>query len=343
VRRSQPLRRTPVRARRAVVALTTILVAVVLAGCGSGPGRGDAAAIVGTQVVPIEQIQEQLRVVAPQLRSALDEQAAQTGTAPGAAVPNDVLAAQSRRLLTVAVFHDLLTEQAARDGVTASPQQVDQAMAALGGPQAASASGYDDATFRQVVTDRVLATQIGRRAFDRLAVTVDYATVANRAEADRLAARLAADPTRARDLFAGLPQGSAASGLALRPGSDFGNGAQAAASSVVFGLPAGTVAVVAPPAQAQAENPDPSTQPWTVIHVAQRSLDAPPGGPGLTPGSAVDDRTMTEVGLRLVQPLALQLGVTINPRYGTWDPSQLAIVSSPSAAGTVSPVATPAQ
>lgn len=334
--------RPPRRSARILVSLVSVLVLGVLAGCGSGPSRNGAAAIVGDQVVSVEQIQQQLRVVAPQLRSALDEQATQTGQAPGAPVPNDVLASQSRRLLTVAVFHALLTEQARRDGVTAGPQQVDRAMAALGGPQAAAASGYDAATFRQVVSDRVLATQIGRRAFDRLAVTVDYATVGSRAEADALATRLAADPARAGALFAGLPPGSAASGLSLRPGSDFGSGAQAAASSVVFGLPAGTVAVVAPPSSTQAETPDPSTQPWTVIHVARRAATATPGGPGVTPGAAVDDRTMTEVGLRLVQPLALELGVTINPRYGAWDPSQLAIVASPAAAGTVRPAAEPA-
>lgn len=334
--------RRPQSLRVPAAVLTAVLAVLVLAGCGAGPARTDAAAVVGDRVVPIARIQDQLRVVAPQLRRALDEQAAQTGRPAGASVPPDVMASQSRRLLTVAVFHELLVEQARRDGLAAAPQQVEAAIARLGGPQAAAASGYDDATFRQVVTDRVLATELGRQDFDRLAVTVDYATVPNRAQADALAARVAAAPTQTSALFAGLPPSRMINGQRLRPGADPGGGPvgdPSTASSVLFGLPAGSVAVVATPSSAQGDTPDPANQPWTVVHVAQRSLTAPPPGPGVTPGATLDDRTMTEVGLRLVQPLALQLGVTVSPRYGTWDPSQLAIVGSPAAAGTVRPAA----
>lgn len=47
-------------------------------------------------------------------------------------------------------------------------------------------------------------------------------------------------------------------------------------------------------------------------------------------------------GLRVLQPLALADGVTVSPRYGAWDPTQLDVVESAAAAGTVTPVRAPA-
>jgi hypothetical protein len=53
---------------------------------------------------------------------------------------------------------------------------------------------------------------------------------------------------------------------------------------------------------------------------------------------------MIQFGQRAIQPLSLELGVRVNPRYGTWDPTQQRVVGTPAAAGTVVPlrVAVPA-
>ncbi|MEJ2887789.1 hypothetical protein [Actinomycetospora aeridis] len=327
--------------RRLLPLVTSVLVGLlVLAGCGTGPDRAGAAAIVGTTVIPITEIQDNLRTAVPDLRVAVDQQGAQQGVAPGAPIPPQLLAQESRRLVTVRVLHELIAEQARRDGIVVAPQRVDEALARAGGAEAAArGSGFDPATIRGLVADQLAAGDIGRRVFDRLTVTIDYATAPDRATAEALARQVADDPSRAAQLFG---QGSGASGLTLRPGQQQqGAPLQSSASSILFGLPAGTVTIT-PGGSSQSGGQDPAQGPWSVVHVQQRSLDAPPAAPGVTPAAAVDDDTMFGFGLRQLQPLALELGVTISPRYGAWDPTQLDVVDDPGAVGVVTPVRTPA-
>jgi hypothetical protein len=331
--------------RRLLPIVASIAVgALVLTGCGSGPSRIGAAAIVGDQVITVDDIQARLRTAAPDLREAVDRQGAEQGVAPGAPLPPEVLPSESRRLVTVRVLHELIVEQSRRDGIVVAPQRVDAALAAVGGAEAAArGSGFDPATIRELVGDQLAAADIGRREFDRLSVTIDYATAPNRALAEQLAERVVADPAGAPALFAGLPAGSGATDLVLRPGADQGAGVQSSASSLLFGLPAGTVAVTSSGSgSSSAQAPDPATGPWTVINVRERRLDAPPPAGTITPAARVDDQTMFGFGLRLLQPLALEQGVTVNPRYGTWDPTQLDVVETPAAAGSVTPVRAPA-
>jgi hypothetical protein len=329
---------TPVRRLFPLVAVVVGLV--VLAGCGTGPSRAGAAAVVGDQVVTVDEIQAGLRTAAPDLRVAVDQQGAASGIAPGAPIPPQLLAQQSRRLVTVMVLHDLIAEQARRDGIVVTPQRVDAALARAGGAEGAAAgSGFDPATVRRLVADQLAAGDIGRQVFDRLQVTIDYTQTPDRATAEALARAVAADPARAPQLFGA--DGPGATGLTLRPGADQGAGLRSSASSVLFGLPEGTVSIT-PGGGSQSRAQDPAQGPWTVIHVSRRTLDAPPNGPGVTPAAAVDDDTMFGFGLRQLQPLALELGVEVSPRYGAWDPTQLDVVDSPSAAGVVTPVRTQA-
>ena len=63
--------------RRLLPLVTSVLVGLlVLAGCGTGPDRTGAAAVVGTTVIPISEIQDNLRTAVPDLRVAVDQQAA---------------------------------------------------------------------------------------------------------------------------------------------------------------------------------------------------------------------------------------------------------------------------
>lgn len=321
------------------------LIGLVLAGCGSGPSRVGAAAIVGDTVITTDDIQARLRTAAPDLRAAVDEQGAAQGIAPGAPLPPEVLASESRRLVTVRVLHELIGEQSRRDGVVVLPARVDAALAGVGGAEAAArGSGFDPATIRELVGDQIAAADIGRRVFDRLTVTVDFAIAPDRATAEQLAARVAADPAGAAALIGALPAGTGATNLMLRPGADQGAGIRATASSLLFGLPAGTVAVTSDSSGSGSaqQAPDPATSPWTVIHVRERRLDAPPPAGTITPADRVDNDTMFGFGLRVLQPLALADGVTVSPRYGAWDPTQLDVVESAAAAGTVTPVRAPA-
>ncbi|MHC1563394.1 hypothetical protein ACR9E3_30940 [Actinomycetospora sp. C-140] len=328
--------------RRLLPLVASVVVGLLglgaLAGCGTGPSQVGAAAIVGDQVITVDQIQSGLRTAVPDLRVAVDQQGAAQGVAPGAPIPPQLLAQESRRLVTVRVLHELIAEQSRRDGILVTPQQVDAALARAGGAEAAAAgSGFDPATIRQLVGDQIAAGEIGRRVFDRLQVTIDFTAVPDRASAEALARQVAADPSQAPRLFAAASGGQGASGVTVRPGQDQGAGLQSSASSVLFGLPAGTVSIT-PGGGSQSSGQDPAQGPWTVIHVSRRNLDAAPPGPGVTAAAAVDENTMFGFGLRQLQPLALELGVTVSPRYGAWDPTQLDVVENPAAAGVITPV-----
>ncbi len=240
------------------------------------------------------------------------------------------------------MLHEVIAEASRREGIVVPPAQVDAQVAAAGG-DAASATGYDPATLREVVADQIAVTEIGRRAFDRLAVTVDIGTFGSRAAADQAAARLATDP--GTGVLDALPPESRVVDATLRPGGLTSDAPVRSASSLVFGLPGRTVSVSgSPPPSPGQSAPDPATQPWTVVRVRDRDTAAPPAAGGTVPATLVDATTMFGFGLRAIQPLSVELGVRVNPRYGVWDPTQERVAPTAADAGTVAPlqVAVPA-
>ncbi len=235
------------------------------------------------------------------------------------------------------MLHEVIAEASRREGIVVPPAQVDAQVAAAGGPQAAAGSGYDTATLRELVADQIAVAEIGRREFDRLAVTVDIGTFPSRAAAEQAAAQLATDP--GTGALAALPQDAQVVDSTLRPGAVSPDSRVRTASSLVFGLPGRTVSISGPaPASPGQSAPDPATQPWTVVRVRDRDLAAPPAGPDSVPAALVDDTTMIQFGLRAIQPLALELGVRVNPRYGVWDPTQERVAPTAADAGTITPL-----
>ena len=332
----------PRRVLPALVAGLTVLG--VLTSCSStgpaGPEPGPGvAAVVGDRVVTTQLLTDRVRTAAPTLAQALAEQSRTSARSPSNSSPMDAstLAAESRELLGTAVLHEVIAEASRREGIVVPPAQVDQQVAAAGGAQATAATGYDPATLREVVADQIAVTEIGRRAFDRLAVTVDIGTFDSRAAADRAAARLATDP--GTGVLDALPPESRVVDATLRPGALTSDSPVRSASSLVFGLPGRTVSVSgSPPASPGQSAPDPATQPWTVVRVRDRDPAAPPAGGETVPAALVDATTMFGFGLRAIQPLSVELGVRVNPRYGVWDPTQERVAPTAADAGTVAPL-----
>jgi hypothetical protein len=333
--------------RRVLPALVAGLTALgVLTSCSaSGPGAAapepgpGVAAVVGDRVVTTDLLTDRVRTAAPALAQALAEQSRSPAQSPSNSSPLDAstLAAESRELLGTAVLHEVIAEASRREGIVVPPAQVDEQVAAAGGARAAAATGYDPATLREVVADQIAVTEIGRRAFDRLAVTVDIGTFGSRAAADRAAARLATDPGTA--VLDALSADARVVDVTLRPGALAPDSPVRSASSLVFGLPGRTVSVSgSPPASPGQSAPDPTTQPWTVVRVRDRDEAAPPAGAGSVPAELVDGTTMFGFGLRAIQPLAVELGVQVNPRYGVWDPTQERVAPTAADAGTVAPL-----
>jgi hypothetical protein len=332
---SRVLRRILPAVTAAAIALTALTACSTAAGPQVGAGT---AAVVGNATISTDLVDQRLRTAAPLLAQAVQEQAQQEGR-QASGLDATTLADQSRDLLTTAILHEVVLEASRREGVVVDPALVEQRVEAAGGAQAATAAGYDLDTLRQLIFDQIAVAEIGRRQFDRLQVTVDVGTFADKATAEQAAAQLAAAPGIGP--LATLPAQARIVGTTLRPGTTQPGEQVRTASSLLFGLPGRTVSISAPQQDSTpgAPKPDPTTQPWTVVRVRDRSLNAPAPTGDTVPAALVDTRTMTQFGLRAIQPVAAELGVQVNPRYGTWDPTQVRVVAPPSAAGTITPVA----
>jgi hypothetical protein len=306
--------------RRPRAFLAVFAGCLLLAGCGSGPSQTETAAYVGDQTVSIDRVQQ------------LIDKAVREQPAAQQLAQQHKLDQLGREVVRQLVVHDLITGAARREGLTADPLQVAQEANALGQPVSADATDPSrlpegivararDHT--EYATDYELEQQLGAKYFATMSVTFDYTTVSSddngprRDQALAKAERFAANPGAAAnvvrtDAAAGLDASLGNSLPALRsPGL---------ASTVLFGVPAGTVVTF---------QADPSQALWVVAVIRQRTLNTPvsvdqPVRP--TPGQLVS------IGTRLLQPDVDTAGVRINPRYGVWDP--VAMDLAPSAAET---------
>src|SRR5918997_1156798 len=150
---------------------------------------------------------------------------------------------------------------------------------------------------RSIVTRAVLHDLLDRRATEEGIVVTDSqidAHIAQNAEADALFA----DPR------------TSARAQTFDAASSPDN-----ASTVLFGVPVGTVVTFQP-------NPQQST--WIVARVVDRRTDAP-SDPAAVNG--ISQAQLIAIGERLLQPTADPVGIRVNPRYGVWDPIQLRIVA----------------
>ncbi len=289
-------------ARRAAVGVTVGLL--VVTGCGSGPNQLGAAAIVGQTVIPVEQVQSQLDTAMARLDP---QQRAQL-------VQGRHLDDVSRNIVTLAIRHELLVEAARRERISVTKEEVTKVLDALGGAEQASrGTVISPAGFRARTRDQLIAVKLGRRTLHGLAITVDYTTVTSRNDAFALARRLAEHPDRARELIRAEKDAGAAAMLNARLVAAEN---PELAAAPVFGVPKGTV--VAFPV-------DRSASQWLVAVVRSRTENAAAANTG---AAAVepDPQVLEQVGIRQLVPLAAELGVRVNPRYGIWDPVSLAVV-----------------
>lgn len=286
-----------------VVAVVTIVGAVV-SGCGSGPAQTGSAVIVGAEAIPLGEVQEDIT-------AALAPDRASIAAGAGLTDPQAV----ARFVVTDAVRHDLLARRAAQEGLAVTDEQVDAELAASGDP--AGVSLYSGERAREEARDRLLAAALGARYVDRLAVALEVAVVSTEQEALATARALAAGGQEAAAALAALPEGTsqaidvtAAQALGQFP-------------LFPFGTAAGSVVVTEPPQEGLE---------YEVVRIVEQR-DQPGAGP-----SAVDrvpGAQLAAFGYQLLQPRATELGVRVNPRFGVWDPLQMAVVAEDAVAGTV--------
>ena len=294
---------------RALAVVAT--VGVVISGCGTGPSQVGSAAIVGSTAVPLDQVQSRLDVALGKT-DAVAQLAASGIGAPDIA----------RDVVTGAVLHDLLARTAAADGITVTEADVDAALAESGGADAAlSQSLYDLSAVRERIRDRIIAVRHAERVAPGLAVTADLIATDSREDAAAKAQVLAAGGPEADALFDANPQNSRRSMTyeAVR--------SPEAASTVLFGLPVGRTAYF---------QPSPQQANWIVLRVTDRREDAQ-ADPNAT--ASLGEADLAAIGQRLLQPLADDVGVRVNPRYGVWDPVTLRVIAEGEVSGAVLPPA----
>ncbi|MEU4800795.1 SurA N-terminal domain-containing protein [Actinosynnema sp. NPDC023587] len=278
-------------------------VALLVAGCGSGPSQVGSAAIVGDTVIPLEQVQQRLDTVLQKEPEAqkLHEQRK--------------LDQVSRQLVTLGVQHELIERAAQREGVTVSEEAVTESVENAGGAEAASQNTvYDAASFRERAKDQLLLVELARKYVDRMEVTFDYFFTKDGKDAVAKAKQVAADPRLMAEFVRSGPKGAGGQQLAKVGQKVKSADSPQAAGSPLFGVEPGTVVAFAP---------DPGSAQWLVAHVTARDDDAKSGSDSST--EQLTPQLLEQIGLRLVQRLAGEPAIKVNPRYGVWDATAIAL------------------
>ena len=276
-------------------------VGAMVTGCDSGPSRVGAAAIVGDQVISLDTVQQQ---IADELRTQANaRQLQQQGKF-------DLVA---RNIVMLSLWSELTDQMAAKDGIKVGEQQVDQAYSqelaqekASGQQQSLSSDvsvPLQGDMLRNFVRDNLVWTQLGAKHAATVSITFDAALVPDRATAQAKANQIAADPANADTIIKSAANSQ--NTIVDQTGSPLNSDPTLAP---LFRVPAGTVVGF----QAQS-----SGSGWLVAYVKHRNENGTPVS-GVDPQSA--QSAATGYGQDMMSLYAAQVGVTINPRYGVWDP-----------------------
>lgn len=298
------------RVGRVVAAMAA--VGAMVSGCGGGPSQVGSAAIVGSEAIRLDQVQPRIEAVL-----ARPDVVTELASQGGAGAP-DI----ARDIVTQAVIHELSGRAAAAEGIRVTPAEVDAELMARGGVEAVLERSLSELpVVRERIYDELVAQQLAARHVDGLAVTIDILRdISSRAAAEEAARVIVGDGPAAEALFAQNPQAS------LRGVEYRASITPDLASSVVFGTPAGGTGYF---------QPSPEQNEWIVFRVTDRRTDAPPVGP--TAAERIGSAELVGIGRRLLQPLADELGVRVNPRYGVWSPIAFRVLSEDQFIGTVLP------
>lgn len=283
------------------MAAGAVLSAALLAGCGSGPSQVGSAAIVGDTAISIEYVQSwwDRYLSSPELKERVREA--------------DSFDDLGRLIVTQAVRHELLRNVAQREKLQFDEADVSKLIEDLGGEQAAveaTNSIYDSNTIRDRARDQLLAAALGRKYFESTGVRYDFTTVSSREQAETKAKLFARDPDGVSAVIEADDRGGAQTGIDQT--QNMADSIEYALNTPLFSVPAGSV--VAYP------DPDQSNQgQWIVAVVRERSTDNRPStAPGAVSVDGLDASRLEGIGLQLLAPLAREIGVRVNPRYGVW-------------------------
>ena len=331
--------RTPHRLLTSLV--TAGLAAILVTGCGNGPVRSGAAATVGDTRISTDALAGLVS------RGLKDPQAQQQLGADKAKFQRDTLGRMIR--------HQILLETAMREHVTALGGAVDAKIADFeqqaGGAaqllQQAAQGGIASSDLRAFITDLVLGDAIGDKVTEDLPVPPEeiaalykqnsaqydqvhaaHILVASKPLADSILQQVTADPSQ----FAALAAKNSTDTSNKDKGGDLGFAGRGQFvkefEAAVFGAKPGTFLEV-------------KTQfGYHVVHVIdRRTTTLEQATPTLRRGALQKQRDQ-RVG-ELLSKVASDMHVKVNPRFGRWDATQLAVVEASSKGAVSSPIPSP--
>ena len=287
-------------------ALVMATVGAVVSGCADAPSQVGSAVIIGSTSVPIDQVQSRLDVALGKTDTVAQLAASGVG-------PPEI----ARDLVTRTVLHDLISRTAATERIGVSDADVDAALQQGGGAEATlDQTIYDLPALRERVRDQLIAARYAQKEIPGLTVTADLIAATSQDDAEQKARIVAAGGPAADALFAQNPDTSRR-GMPYQAATS-----PEAASTVLFGLPPGRTAYFQPSPQSG----------WIVLRVTDRRTE-----PNADPSAVANlgEADLATIGERLLQPLAEQVGVRVNPRYGMWDPISLRVVPADQVDGAI--------
>ena len=287
-------------------ALVMATVGAVVSGCADAPSQVGSAVIIGSTSVPIDQVQSRLDVALGKTDTVAQLAASGVG-------PPEI----ARDLVTRTVLHDLISRTAATERIGVSDADVDAALQQGGGAEATlDQTIYDLPALRERVRDQLIAARYAQKEIPGLTVTADLIAATSQDDAEQKARIVAAGGPAADALFAQNPDTSRR-GMPYQAATS-----PEAASTVLFGLPPGRTAYFQPSPQSG----------WIVLRVTDRRTE-----PNADPSAVANlgEADLATIGERLLQPLAEQVGVRVNPRYGVWDPISLRVVPADQVDGAI--------
>lgn len=282
--------------RAARVFTVAVAACLVLAGCGSGPTRAGAAAIVGDERIPVSEVDSWFsRVLAEE--PGLTERFRQRGTM-------DDLA---RRLAGFRVRQELAERAARKEDLRVTPQQVTRRIERMGGVRRATQGKiFTSGNIRETTRSLLQMTELGRKYLPRTSVTFDYTQATTREDAEAKARRMARGPKAAARLIAS----DRATGVAAGRDRELraAEAPRVAVGTPLFGAGEGTVVAFKGPQQRAGT--------WLIARITERDTSAPQAAPS----ARIGPRALQAFGRRLLGLTAERTGVTMSPRYGVWDP-----------------------
>jgi hypothetical protein len=321
-----PASRSSGTIRRPAKFVAVLSAAVVLvAGCGSGPSKTNAAAIIDGRTISVDDVQSRVEKV---LRDSKFAQTLQQ---------QHKLDLLSRSIVSREVSYELTAKAAEREQLTVDESALTERIAQRGSAQQelpgeaveanlerAADSAFDS---RDVARNELLAEALARKVLRTLTVAVDGGIVTSidaKRDSQRLAKQIADSPTKAKDIIGKAGQDvvqplqftdlslAQAVQIATRQGVDLG-------SSPLFGTTANTV--VAFPLAPYVLDPQANIgNQWILALVKKNSQNAVVPPELQQALASVPQELLLRIGKRLAGQHIGDINIEISPRYGVWDP-----------------------